>query len=111
MIEADPLQMQEVFSNIINNASDAVPEQDGRIEIAVTDEGSRIKITISDNGAGIEKEHLGRVFDPFFTTKAKGTGLGLSVCQQIVNLHGGTISIEGQPQQGTTVMVSLLKKA
>ncbi|MGD0335916.1 MAG: MEDS domain-containing protein [Candidatus Omnitrophota bacterium] len=109
-IEADPLQMKEVFSNIINNACDAISGERGKVEIAIHDETNSVRIDICDNGCGIEKEYLSKVFDPFFTTKAKGTGLGLSVCQQIVHLHGGSISIESQPQKGTTVTVSLPKK-
>lgn len=109
-ISADPLQMKEVFSNILNNACDAVPGTRGRIEITATDADSMVKVSISDNGCGIDKFHLESVFDPFFTTKAKGTGLGLAVCNQIVTLHKGTISIESELEKGTTVTVCLPKK-
>ncbi|GEM_PF-5528901 len=111
LIEADPVQMKEVFSNIIHNACDAVPDQNGKIEIAIIEEADRVKICISDNGCGIEKEYLNKVFDPFFTTKARGTGLGLSVCRQIVNLHGGSIYLESQLKKGTVVILDLPKKA
>lgn len=109
LIGADPLQIREVFSNIIDNACDAVVARKGRIKITIIEEGSYIKVSIADNGQGIEKECLSRVFDPFFTTKAKGTGLGLSVCSQIITMHKGLIEIQSQSEKGTVVTISLPK--
>jgi len=106
-IEADPLQMKEVFCNVLDNACDAVGDAAGRIEISGIEKDGSVVISIKDNGSGIDKSYLERIFDPFFTTKAKGTGLGLSVCQQIVHLHHGSITIESEPQKGTAVTVSL----
>lgn len=110
LIEADALQIQELFSNILNNAYDAVLQQNGKIKITANDEDGRIKIHFRDNGSGIDRNDLEKVFEPFFTTKAKGTGLGLSVCAQIVNLHSGTINIQSELEKGTIVSVSLPKK-
>ena len=109
-ITADPLQIKEVFNNILNNAYDAVPEKKGKIELTSSYNGKFVKILIKDNGVGIDKGDIERVFNPFFTTKAKGTGLGLSVCKQIVNMHGGTIDIQSNVDNGTTVSISLPKK-
>jgi len=111
MIEVDQLQLREVLQNILNNAYDAVPNEGGTIEIVATDEGDAIGLRFTDNGSGIAAEDLAKVFDPFFTTKAKGTGLGLSVCRQMVDMHGGTISIASQPGDGTTVTVRLPKRS
>lgn len=108
-IEADSLQMMEVFNNILNNACDAVSPEKGEIMIDGALENGLIKISISDNGSGIKKEHLSRVFDPFFTTKAKGTGLGLSVCQQIINLHEGIINLDSEEGKGTRIKIMLPK--
>lgn len=110
LIEADPLQMKEVFSNILNNSCDAVPQSNGEIEIFTDNKEESVTVSIRDNGAGIDKVHLEKVFQPFFTTKAKGTGLGLSVCREIVNLHGGTITIDSELGRGTNITVSLPKK-
>ncbi|HLD28840.1 MAG TPA: ATP-binding protein, partial [bacterium] len=110
-IEADPVQVKEIFSNILNNSCDALPESGGRIEIVTENNEDYVKLRISDNGHGIDKEKIERIFEPFFTTKAKGTGLGLSVCQQIVNMHGGTINIESERNKGTAVFITLPKKA
>jgi len=110
-IQADPLQMAEVFRNILNNARDAVSDGVGRIEITGEDESGLVKISIMDNGIGMDEEVLKRAFDPFFTTKVKGTGLGLSVCRQMVDLHGGSMHIESEIGKGTVVTVRLPKTA
>jgi len=108
-VSADPLQLKEVFSNILNNAYDAIIEKQsaGTIEVGGAREGDRVRISVSDDGGGISKEHLEKLFEPFFTTKAKGTGLGLAVCRQIVSLHGGTITVQSEEGAGTTVEVHL----
>ncbi|OGV36547.1 MAG: hypothetical protein A2020_10110 [Lentisphaerae bacterium GWF2_45_14] len=114
IMSADPIQMKEVFHNLLHNAADAVSggdgEDDGEIEISADSYPEFIKIRIKDNGQGIDIQHQEKVFDPFFTTKAKGTGLGLTVCNQIVNIHGGSIDIESEPGNGTTVTIVLPKK-
>ena len=106
-IKADSIQIKEVFNNILNNALDAIPPAGGEIRIITTGDTGSIKITVKDNGPGIDRSIIDKIFDPFFTTKAKGTGLGLSVCQQIVAMHWGTIEIESEPENGTSVVVIL----
>jgi signal transduction histidine kinase len=106
-IEADPLQIKEVFCNILNNACDAVPAEGGKIEVTGIVEGGSVAVHVNDNGSGIAKENLEKVFNPFFSTKAKGTGLGLSVCQQIVSFHKGSIDIKSEVGKGTAVTVRL----
>jgi two-component system NtrC family sensor kinase len=69
--------------------------------------GAFIEVSVRDTGPGIAPEHLSHILDPFFTTKEKGTGLGLSVVYGIIDRHGGTIDIESQVGQGTTVHVRL----
>jgi PAS domain S-box-containing protein len=107
LIEADEVQMKELFINLINNAADALTNHTGSITIEGEKKDNAAIVHIKDNGSGIETDDLDRVFDPFFTTKAKGTGLGLSVCNQIVHLHGGSITIESKKNIGTTVRVQL----
>lgn len=106
-IDASPLQMKEVFSNILNNAFDALNKNAGIIDIESQVNDSTVSIFIKDNGEGIDKEHLNKVFDPFFTTKTKGTGLGLAVCYRLIMLHNGSISIESDKGKGTTVTITL----
>jgi signal transduction histidine kinase len=109
-IDADPVQIKEVFHNILNNAQDAVPDDGGRIRVTAENGGEFIRVAIEDNGPGMGKDVLEKVFDPFFTTKAKGTGLGLSVCKQIVAMHEGDIEIKSEPGRGSSVIVRLRVK-
>ncbi len=104
---ADQVQMKELFSNILNNAYDAVQDVSGKIVVKAGVEEGHLTVSVEDNGTGIPKEMMDKLFDPFFTTKAKGTGLGLAVCHQIVMLRNGTIKIESEPKKGTTVIVRL----
>lgn len=107
-IEADPLQLGELFNNILSNAYDALAEKRGRIEVAGRkDSAGNIILQFKDNGTGMGKEELKRIFEPFYTTKAKGTGLGLAVCKQIVTLHNGTIELESEKGKGSTVRLTL----
>jgi signal transduction histidine kinase len=110
-ISADPVQVREVFTNILNNAVDAVPLHRGEIRVEARIAHDSIKVQVTDNGQEIAKGILNKAFDPFFTTKAKGTGLGLTVCSQIVKMHKGSISIKSVPGKGTTVIVTLPKKS
>ena len=110
-IEADPLQMRELFNNILNNAFDATANTNGSVIIKCELLKNYIRIYFQDNGIGINQYDCKKIFEPFFTTKSKGTGLGLSVCYQIVQNHAGTIKIKSKPREGTTVTVTLpLKK-
>ncbi len=107
-IDADPVQMSELVSNILNNAYDACVGKTCTIEIrGRKDRKSNIEMIFKDDGAGMDGEQLKRVFEPFFTTKARGTGLGLTVCNQIVSLHGGKICIESKKGKGTMVTVTI----
>ena len=106
-IEADAVQITEVFDNVLNNAYQAMGDEDGRIEVyASVDEGT-VTLEIRDGGPGIEDENLAMIFEPFFTTKARGTGLGLTVCRELVRLHGGDISVASEVGRGTLVVVTL----
>lgn len=110
--EADPLQIKELFTNIVNNSFDAVADKNGSIEISsrLDTINNGVLIYIKDNGSGIDSENLCKVWEPFFTTKSKGTGLGLSVCRQIILLHNGKMDIKSEKLKGTTVTVGLPRK-
>jgi len=106
----DAQQLQQVFLNILNNASDAVRQtgRPARIEIVTSRLNQGVEVTFRDNGQGIA--HPERIFDPFFTTKevGKGTGLGLSICYGIVREHGGEILCRNNSdQEGATFLVRL----
>jgi signal transduction histidine kinase len=105
---ADPMQLQQVFLNLFLNASEAMTNG-GALTVKTSHDGqtNSIKIEISDTGKGIEQEMMEKIFQPFFTTKSKGTGLGLSITKQLVEQHGGTISLSTNPGEGTTFEIIL----
>lgn len=107
----DPHQVQQVFLNIVNNARQAIEafRPHGSIRISTGQTGQRVWIRFQDDGPGISEENLAKIFNPFFTTKpvGKGTGLGLSLSYGIIQEHGGNISAESKPGQGTTFIIEL----
>jgi K+-sensing histidine kinase KdpD len=105
-IKCDPIQIEEVFFNIIQNAIENTFEN-GRIDISSEVSGEFLKIKIKDTGRGIEGENLKKIMDPFFTTKKKGLGLGLTISKEIIERHNGKIEIESKINEGTTVNIYL----
>lgn len=107
-IECWPQQLNQVFMNLLLNARQATPDG-GTITVRTTADAPGVAIRIEDTGAGIRAENLGRIFDPGFTTKAGrvGMGLGLLISRQIVERHGGRISVESEPGKGTAFTVRL----
>jgi two-component system NtrC family sensor kinase len=106
LVMADFGQLRQSFVNIALNACEAM-NAGGTLTVTARPAGAMVEVRIADTGPGIAPEHLSRILDPFFTTKEKGTGLGLSVVYGIIERHGGTIDIESQVGQGTTVIVRL----
>ncbi len=106
-ILADSIQLGQIFTNIIQNAVQAMPKG-GRMTMKTTSvDESHALISISDTGIGIPEENLGKLFEPLFTTKAKGVGLGLAIVKSLVEQHGGTIQVESQEGEGSTFAISL----
>ena len=109
-IVGDPGQLQQVFSNLLLNAADAMNGQ-GRITIASRPmpQGDGMILTFTDTGCGIPPEIRDKIFEPFFTTKppGKGTGLGLSIVYGVIQRHGGTITADSPPGGGTTFTIRL----
>jgi two-component system NtrC family sensor kinase len=101
-------QLNQVFMNILVNASQAIEDR-GEIRIRSWNENGSIFVAISDTGSGIPEENLPKLFEPFFTTKAKdkGTGLGLAIVCDIVRKHKGYIKVESVVNQGTTFTIEL----
>lgn len=98
-------QIGRVFSNLINNSSDAVGT-DGEVRLTMTVEEDVQIITVEDNGPGIEPENQKKIFEPFFTTKSRGTGLGLAIVKQIVENHCGTLVLWSEPNVGTKFTIT-----
>jgi PAS domain S-box-containing protein len=100
-------ELREVFTNLINNALDAMP-QGGSIKIKTYKENSHIFVKIEDTGAGIPEDIRNRIFDPFFTTKGvQSTGLGMSISYGIIHRHKGTIVVNSCEGKGTTFTIKL----
>ncbi|MCK5513837.1 MAG: PAS domain S-box protein [Deltaproteobacteria bacterium] len=100
-------ELREVFTNLINNALDAMP-QGGSIKIKTHKENSHILVKIEDTGAGIPEDIRNRIFDPFFTTKGvQSTGLGMSISYGIIHRHKGTIVVNSSEGKGTTFTIKL----
>jgi signal transduction histidine kinase/CheY-like chemotaxis protein len=107
VVMGNPSELREVFTNMILNAVDALPEG-GKIRFLTWLEDGKAAVAVSDNGVGMTEEVRKRVFDPFFTTKGvKGTGLGMSVAFGIISRHGGSVEIESQEGKGTTFLIHL----
>jgi CheY-like chemotaxis protein len=120
----DPTNIHQVLMNLCTNASFAMQEKGGVLEVSLGDAdldpdfakqhpdvkpGKFINLTVRDSGCGMTPEVAERIFDPFYTTKemGKGTGMGLSVVHGIVKGHGGTIIVESSPGQGSVFRVFL----
>lgn len=107
-IECNAAQLNQVFMNLLVNASQAIKEH-GTITVKTACWGDIVTVSISDTGAGIAEDVIGRIFDPFFTTKplGQGTGLGLSISHGIVEHHRGRIDVESRRGQGTTFTITI----
>ena len=107
-IECRPLQLSQVFINLLVNAAHAI-DQHGTITVRTGTQDSEVWIEIADTGSGIRSEDLPRIFDPFFTTKAvgSGTGLGLPLSYRIVQDHQGRLTVASEVGKGTTFRIWL----
>jgi len=104
-------QIHQIFTNIINNASQAMEKNGGVITISIFDDNEGVLMSIADTGCGIPLNEQASIFDPFFTTKklGKGTGLGLSVVHQLVERHKGSITLESSSKEGSNFVVRIPK--
>jgi signal transduction histidine kinase len=104
----DPSKLERVFHNLLLNACEAVPRDNGRIEISTRRKPEGLEIRVSDNGPGIPGPVRDTLFHPFVSYgKETGTGLGLAVVQKIVQEHGGEVMVESTGEQGTVFRIHL----
>jgi nitrogen-specific signal transduction histidine kinase/ActR/RegA family two-component response regulator len=114
----DPTQLQQVLTNLVLNARDAMPNG-GTITLITADSGHQrqfsvgriadgmVLLAVRDTGSGMLPKVRESIFEPLFTTKRSGTGLGLAVAQQIIERHGGSIHVDTAPGEGTTFFLLL----
>ena len=108
MVLADKEHLNGIFSNLIKNAIQSIPqERDGIIKINMILNGDRVTVSISDNGSGIPEDLKENLFIPNFTTKSSGMGLGLSIVKRYVENAGGKVWFESEPGNGSTFFVEL----
>jgi len=105
-LQGDSAQLTRVFTNLLSNAVQAMPDG-GRLDVEVVANNGQVQVAIHDTGSGMDDDTQQKLFTPFFTTKPRGIGLGLVVAKQLVEAHRGTIEVESQPGQGTTFRVLL----
>lgn len=109
----DRSQIEQVLINLLKNAGEACIEQEIPEVIIATHyemEKRIFMLTVTDNGSGILPDILDKIFVPFFTTKPTGSGIGLSLCKQIMNLHGGSISVSSEIGKGSCFSLKFLCK-
>ena len=92
---------------MLRNAIEVIDNNTGYIEIKIQDVENQVIIDIIDSGVGIEEENIDIIFEPLYTTKQIGTGLGLVSCKNIIEQHGGKITVKNNP---TTFTITLPKK-
>ncbi len=102
----DRQQIHQVLINLVKNALEAMP-RGGELTVATRVMGPNLEISISDTGQGMTPEVKANIFTPYFTTKEKGTGLGLAICQNILAEHGGCLSADSVPGQGSTFTIQI----
>lgn len=121
LVLADPTQIYQLLLNLSSNASYAIGEKSGEIQVELDEieieevlypgmeKGSYVKITVRDNGCGIDKKYIDRIFEPFFTTKkqGEGTGMGLSMVHGIVKSLNGHVTLESEIGKGTSFYIFL----
>ncbi len=121
-VKLNKSRIQQVFSNLVANAREAMPEG-GELHVSASTvampainncglpQGNYLQVVFNDSGNGIPPEHLPKIFDPYFSTKEissrKGSGLGLSLCYSIIKCHNGLIQAESEPGSGTSIRIYL----
>lgn len=114
-IYGNECQMKQVLLNLIQNAFDALNEDDNsvpvmsrkKVSVTMVDVNDQCLIVIEDNGPGIDASAHSRMFEPFYTTKKHGTGLGLSISKKLIEQHGGAIHLQSSRGKGTTFTIAL----
>ncbi len=112
MMDYDPVQIQQVLTNLISNALKFTPP-DGDVHVKLTSDDQALQIAVQDTGIGIAAKDLPHVFDRFYqadnssTRKGEGTGIGLAHAKELVKLMGGTIHVESELGQGTRFVISM----
>ncbi len=105
-IAADAELLHRALSNLVLNAMDAMPNG-GTLTLGSRRDDGKVTIAVTDTGSGLTREECERIFTPYYTSKQHGTGLGLAIVQSVVSDHGGRVTVQSEPGQGTTFLIEL----
>jgi len=105
-VHADTDLMSQVLLDLLSNAAQSVPRA-GEVRLDASADGGAVHFSVADSGPGVPPELRARIFEPFFTTRPRGTGLGLAIARQIVEAHGGEISVREGRNGGACFTISL----
>jgi two-component system nitrogen regulation sensor histidine kinase NtrY len=105
-IAADGELLHRALSNLVLNAMDAMPNG-GVLTLRIRSEDGKVVIEVADTGSGLTREECERIFTPYYTSKQHGTGLGLAIVQSVISDHGGRITVQSEPERGTTFTIEL----
>jgi len=110
-VRADADKLKQVFSNIIDNAIDAMEStvpNERKLDFSIQNNGAGMAVVrIRDTGCGIPSDKIGKIFNPFYTSKENGTGLGLGVAKKVIDAHDGAIEVHSEPGSGTEFALSI----
>jgi len=117
-VQGDDCQLEQVFVNLflidieatgdngtLTVATELLPVMPADFQLPRSGDQPHVRVIVADTGIGIEPDHLDRMFEPFFTTKINGTGLGLPITRRIVQEHNGLITVQSEPNKGTTFSI------
>jgi signal transduction histidine kinase len=104
-VKWDETKIRVILTNLLQNAIQSVGVK-GSVKLSISESTELITISVIDSGPGIPEENMVKIFEPLFTTKKTGTGLGLASCKQIIDMHGGSISVKNTP---TTFTIKIPK--
>jgi hypothetical protein len=106
----DPLQLEQVFRNILENSLAACSDPVGieaHFTATAVESEEAIQVAIRDNGPGLSDEQRENIFQPFYTTKSQGSGLGMAITRRIIEAHGGQIAVGPPGMPGTEILITL----
>jgi signal transduction histidine kinase len=106
-IMVDPVQLQQVFMNLMLNAVEAMKKSGGELTVKSELQNRQLLFSVSDTGAGLPAEKIDQIFSAFFTTKPQGSGMGLAISRSIVESHGGRLWATSNGRQGATFQFTL----
>lgn len=104
---ADSVLLKQAIANLVENSVYAYEGNCGHVSVKVETDGDRLSILVLDRGCGIRPEQIDKIFTPFYSSRPSGTGLGLPLARRIIDLHGGTISVDSRAGKGTAFRLTL----